>query len=105
MVEFEYATYIKNVAARINLSVTSGLLGDKGSLTLNISWSKCNARGTILWISSYEFCAIRSVTMVSLAQDKISLPHSCSTASSALAAFYTRQFAEKFRDIKPPLLQ
>nr|GEY14374.1 transducin/WD40 repeat-like superfamily protein [Tanacetum cinerariifolium] len=58
-----------------------------------------------LWRSSSEFCAIRSVTMVSFAQHKISLSHSYSTASSALATFYTRQFAEKFRYIKPPLLQ
>nr|GFA81173.1 transducin/WD40 repeat-like superfamily protein [Tanacetum cinerariifolium] len=58
-----------------------------------------------LWRSSSEFCAIRSVTMVSLAQHKISLSHSYSTASSALATFYTRQFAEKFRYMKPPLLQ
>nr|GEU52354.1 ATP synthase CF1 epsilon subunit, chloroplastic [Tanacetum cinerariifolium] len=38
-----------------------------------------------LWRSSSEFCAIRSVTMVSLAQHKIILSHSYSTASSALA--------------------
>ncbi|KAK6137386.1 hypothetical protein DH2020_028858 [Rehmannia glutinosa] len=59
----------------------------------------------ILWRSSSEYSALRSLTMVSLAQHLISLSHSCSSASSALAAFYMRKFAEKISDIKPPLLQ
>ncbi|KAL4565491.1 hypothetical protein LXL04_029589 [Taraxacum kok-saghyz] len=85
-----------------NFFVASGLVGDRGSLTLTFPGSSATLE---LWRSSSEFCAMRSLTMVSLAQHMISLSHSCSTASSALAAFYTRKFAEKFPDIKPPLLQ
>lgn len=85
-----------------NFIVASGLLGDRGSLTLTFPGPSATLE---LWKSSSEFCAIRSLTMVSLAQHMISLSHSCSTASSALAAFYTRNFAEKIPDIKPPLLQ
>ncbi|XP_023752745.1 uncharacterized protein LOC111901109 isoform X1 [Lactuca sativa] len=85
-----------------NFFVASGLLGDRGSLTLTFPGPSATLE---LWRSSSEFCAMRSLTMVSLAQHMISLSHSCSTASSALAAFYTRKFAEKFPDIKPPLLQ
>lgn len=48
---------------------------------------------------------MRSLTMVSLAQRLISLSHSSSAASSALAAFYTRNFMENFPDMKPPSLQ
>lgn len=82
--------------------VGSGLLGDKGSLTLTFPAHSATLE---LWNSSSEFCAVRSVTMVSLAQHMVSLSPSCSTASSVLAAFYTRNFAEKMPDIKPPLLQ
>ncbi|KAL8263850.1 hypothetical protein R6Q59_021980 [Mikania micrantha] len=85
-----------------NFFVASGLLGDRGSLTLTFPGPSATLE---LWRSSSEFCAIRSLTMVSLAQHMVSLSHSCSTASSALAAFYTRKFAEKFPDIKPPLPQ
>ncbi|KAG2677173.1 hypothetical protein I3760_12G086400 [Carya illinoinensis] len=79
-----------------NLVVASGLLGDKGSLTLTFP-----GLSTILefWKSSSEFCAMRSLTMVSLAQRMISFSHSSSAASSALAAFYTRNFAEKYPDL------
>ncbi|XP_074328947.1 uncharacterized protein LOC141666698 isoform X2 [Apium graveolens] len=82
--------------------VGSGLLGDKGSLTLTFP---AHSTTLELWKSSSEFCAVRSVTMVSLAQHMVSLSPSCSTASSVLAAFYTRNFAEKMPDIKPPLLE
>ncbi|XP_022737520.1 uncharacterized protein LOC111290469 [Durio zibethinus] len=82
--------------------VSSGLQGDKGSLTLTFPDFTATLE---LWKSSSEFCAMRSLTMVSLAQHMISLSHSSSAASSALAAFYTRNFADKFPDIKPPLLQ
>ncbi|KAL4333613.1 hypothetical protein GQ457_07G008100 [Hibiscus cannabinus] len=82
--------------------VSSGLQGDKGSLTLSFPGFTANLE---LWKSSSEFCAMRSMTMVSLAQHMISLSHSSSAASSALAAFYTRNFADKFPEIKPPLLQ
>ncbi|XP_062074431.1 uncharacterized protein LOC133778502 [Humulus lupulus] len=82
--------------------VASGLQGDRGSLTLTFPDLSAVFE---LWKSSSEFCAMRSLTMVSLAQRLISLSHSTSSASSALAAFYTRSFADKFPDIKPPLLQ
>ncbi|XVE81715.1 hypothetical protein DITRI_Ditri15bG0087900 [Diplodiscus trichospermus] len=82
--------------------VSSGLQGDKGSLTLTFPDFTASLE---LWKSSSEFSAMRSLTMVSLAQHMISLSHSSSAASSALAAFYTRNFADKFPDIKPPLLQ
>ncbi|XP_034215143.1 WD repeat-containing protein 7 isoform X2 [Prunus dulcis] len=82
--------------------VASGFQGDKGSLTLTFP----NLSATLeLWRMSSEFCAMRSLTMVSLAQRMISLSHTSSNASSALAAFYTRNFADKMPDIKPPLLQ
>ncbi|GLU05862.1 hypothetical protein SLE2022_229390 [Rubroshorea leprosula] len=85
-----------------NFIVSSGLQGDKGSLTLTFPGSAASLE---LWKSSSEFCAMRSLTMVSLAQHMISLSHAGSAASSALAAFYTRNFADKVPDIKPPLLQ
>ncbi|KAA8522455.1 hypothetical protein F0562_013184 [Nyssa sinensis] len=85
-----------------NFIVASGLHGDRGSLTLTFPSLSATLE---LWKLSSEFCAMRSLTMVSLAQRMISLSHSCSAASSALAAFYTRNFAEKIPYIKPPLLQ
>ncbi|KAF8380163.1 hypothetical protein HHK36_027646 [Tetracentron sinense] len=85
-----------------NFIIASGLQGDRGSLTLTFPGLHATLE---LWRSSSEFCAMRSLTMVSLAQRMISLSHSSSAASSALAAFYTRNFAEKVPDIKPPLLQ
>ncbi|KAK3020200.1 hypothetical protein RJ639_046832 [Escallonia herrerae] len=85
-----------------NFIVSSGLLGDRGAITVAFPGSNATLE---LWKSSSEFCVIRSLTMVSLAQHMISLSHSCSAASSALAAFYARNFAEKFPDMKPPLLQ
>lgn len=85
-----------------NFVVASGLPGDKGSLTLMFPAQSATLE---LWKSSSEFCAMRSLTMVSLAQRLISLSHSASAASSALAAFYTRNFLENFPDVKPPSLQ
>ncbi|KAL2342718.1 hypothetical protein Fmac_004003 [Flemingia macrophylla] len=85
-----------------NFIVASGLMGDKGSLTLMFPAQSATLE---LWKSSSEFCAMRSLTMVSLAQRLISLSHSGSAASSALAAFYTRNFLENFPDVKPPSLQ
>ncbi|KAL1364345.1 hypothetical protein HN51_012545 [Arachis hypogaea] len=85
-----------------NFIVGSGLQGDKGSLTLTFPGLSATLE---LWKSSSEFCAMRSLTMVSLAQRLVSLSHSGSAASSALAAFYTRNFMEKFSDMKPPSLQ
>ncbi|KAK7369730.1 hypothetical protein VNO80_11773 [Phaseolus coccineus] len=85
-----------------NFIVGSGLQGDKGSLTLTFPAQSATPE---LWKSSSEFCAMRSLTMVSLAQRLISLSHSGSAASSALAAFYTRNFLENFPDVKPPSLQ
>ncbi|KAL5551984.1 hypothetical protein UlMin_002160 [Ulmus minor] len=85
-----------------NFILASGLEGDKGSLTLTFPELSSMLE---LWKTSSEFCAMRSLTMVSLAQRMISLSHASSSASSALAAFYTRNLADKFPDIKPPLLQ
>lgn len=85
-----------------NFIVSSGLQGDKGSLTLTFPGFAASLE---LWKSSSEFCAMRSLTMVSLAQHMISLSHSSSAASSSLAAFYTRNFADKVPNIKPPSLQ
>lgn len=85
-----------------SFSVASGLIGDRGSLTLTFPGLSATLE---LWKSSAEYCALRSLTIVSLAQHLISLSPSCSRASSALAAFYTRNFAKKIPDIKPPLLQ
>ncbi|CAN6860130.1 unnamed protein product [Brassica oleracea] len=82
--------------------VASGLQGDKGSLTLAFPGLNATLE---LWKSSSEFSALRSVMMVSLSQCMISLSHSTATASSTLAAFYTRNLAEKYPDVKPPLLQ
>ncbi|MQL98101.1 hypothetical protein Taro_030809, partial [Colocasia esculenta] len=82
--------------------VASGVLGDRGSLTLIFP----DMHSTLeLWKCSSEFCAMRSLTIVSLTQRMICLSISSSAASSELAAFYTRNFAEKVPDIKPPLLQ
>ncbi|CAL5356183.1 unnamed protein product [Camellia sinensis] len=85
-----------------NFLLASGLQGNRGSLTLTFPSSRAALE---LWKSSSEFSAVRSLTMVSLAQRIVSLSHSCSAASSALAAFYTRNFLEKTPDVKPPLLQ
>ncbi|KDP25377.1 hypothetical protein JCGZ_20533 [Jatropha curcas] len=85
-----------------NFILASGLQGDKGSLTLTFPGLSAILE---LWKSSSEFCAMRSLTMVSIAQRMISLSPSSSAASRALAAFYTRNFAEQVPDIKPPLLQ
>ncbi|XP_059276274.1 uncharacterized protein LOC132030595 isoform X2 [Lycium ferocissimum] len=85
-----------------NLLVAPGLLGDRGSLTLTFP----DYTSTLeLWKSSSEYCAMRSLTMVSLAQHMISLSHYFQAVSSSLSAFYMRSFAEKVSDIKPPLLQ
>ncbi|XP_047323179.1 uncharacterized protein LOC124926900 isoform X2 [Impatiens glandulifera] len=82
--------------------LAAALPGDRGSLTVTFP----NSNATVeLLRSSSEFSAMRSLTMVSLAQHMVSLSHSFSVASSALAAFYTRNLMEKFTDIKPPLLQ
>ncbi|KAL0547047.1 hypothetical protein IC582_016969 [Cucumis melo] len=82
--------------------VASGLQGDKGSLTVSFPGMRAVLE---LWKSSAEFCAMRSLMILSLAQHMISLFHSGSSASSALAAFYMRNFVDKVPDIKPPLLQ
>ncbi|KAG6409309.1 hypothetical protein SASPL_127346 [Salvia splendens] len=85
-----------------SFNMSSGILGDRGSMTLTFPGSISTLE---LWRSSSDYTALRSLTMVSLAQHLISLNHSCSSASGALAAFYTRKFAEKISDIKPPSLQ
>ncbi|WCJ26372.1 Transducin/WD40 repeat-like superfamily protein [Euphorbia peplus] len=85
-----------------NFILSSGLQGDKGSLTLIFPGLSSNLE---LWKSSSEFTAMRSLTMVSIAQRMISLSSSSSVASRDLAAFYTRNFAHQVPDVKPPLLQ
>ncbi|KAJ3692214.1 hypothetical protein LUZ60_012564 [Juncus effusus] len=82
--------------------LATGTVGDRGAVSLMFPGTEPTLE---LWKSSPEFCAMRSLTMVSLAQHMISLSRSCANASSALAAFYTRIFAEKVPDIKPPSLQ
>ncbi|GAB2273839.1 hypothetical protein Dimus_008611 [Dionaea muscipula] len=82
--------------------VAPGLEGDRGSVTLAFPGFRSALE---LWKSSSEFCAMRSLTLVSLAQRSVSLSPSCSTSSSALSAFYTRNFAEKYPHLKPPSLQ
>uniref|UniRef100_A0A6V7QW68 Uncharacterized protein n=1 Tax=Ananas comosus var. bracteatus TaxID=296719 RepID=A0A6V7QW68_ANACO len=91
-----------NICKPEGFHIAPGVVGDRGSITLMFPgmWTTLE-----LWKSSSEFCAMRSLTIVSLAQHIITLSHSCTTASSALAAFYTRNFAEKVPHIKPPLLQ
>ncbi|KAI4302802.1 hypothetical protein MLD38_038505 [Melastoma candidum] len=84
-----------------DLILSSGLAGDRGSLTLTFPGRNAVPE---LWKISSEFSAMRSLTMVSLAQRMVSF-HSSSTACSALAAFYTRNLAEKVLDIKAPSLQ
>uniref|UniRef100_A0A2P2LLE4 Uncharacterized protein n=1 Tax=Rhizophora mucronata TaxID=61149 RepID=A0A2P2LLE4_RHIMU len=61
----------------VNFIVASGLQGDKGSLTLTFPGSSAILE---LWKSSSEFCALRSLTVVSIAQRMISLSHSSSSA-------------------------
>ncbi|KAJ1259284.1 hypothetical protein BS78_10G142000 [Paspalum vaginatum] len=82
--------------------IANGVVGDRGSFTLMFPGKEATLE---LWKSSAEFCAMRSLSIVSLAQRMITLSRSCTNASSALAAFYTRHFAEKVPDIKPPSLQ
>ncbi|PIA34273.1 hypothetical protein AQUCO_03800098v1 [Aquilegia coerulea] len=85
-----------------NFIVASGLQGDRGSMTLTFPGPRATLE---LWRSSSEYCAIRSLTMVALAQRMVSLSLSSSAASSSLAAFYTRHFSEQVPDLKPPSLQ
>ncbi|KAK9668081.1 hypothetical protein RND81_13G033800 [Saponaria officinalis] len=91
-----------NVKRYEHLMFAPGLEGDRGSVTLAFPAFSSTLQ---LWKSSSEFCALRSLIMVSLAQTMVSLSNSCSGSSSALSAFYTRHFAEKVPDMKPPSLQ
>ncbi|XP_039142802.1 uncharacterized protein LOC120280128 [Dioscorea cayenensis subsp. rotundata] len=91
-----------NISKPEGFYISSGMLGDREALTLMFPGLQATLE---LWKSSAEFCAMRSLTIVSIAQRMISLSHSTSAANSALAAFYTRNFAEKVPDIKPPFLQ
>ncbi|GAB4857436.1 hypothetical protein Ancab_015345 [Ancistrocladus abbreviatus] len=104
-VDFELDDLLKS-EMRLNkpdkFIVAPGLQGDRGAVTLAFPGFSSTLE---LWKSSSEFCAMRSLTMVSLAQCMVSLSGSCSTASSSLSAFYTRNFAEKFPYIKSPSLQ
>ncbi|KAG9445500.1 hypothetical protein H6P81_011628 [Aristolochia fimbriata] len=91
-----------NICRPESFFVTSGLRGHRGAQTVAFPGSRATLE---LWRLSPEFCALRSLTMVSLALRMTSLSNSSSAASSALAAFYTRKFAEMVPDIKPPSLQ
>lgn len=82
--------------------VAAGIMGDRGSMTLMFPGLCATLE---LWKSSSEYCAMRSLLIVSLAQRMISLYHSTTVAISSLAAFYTRNFAEKVQDVKPPSLE
>ncbi|KAH0453973.1 hypothetical protein IEQ34_018297 [Dendrobium chrysotoxum] len=82
--------------------IAAGILGDRGSMTLMFPGLCASLE---LWKSSSEYCAMRSLIIVSLAECMIGLYHSTTVAGSALAAFYTRNFAERVQEIKPPLLQ
>ncbi|KAK8963542.1 hypothetical protein KSP40_PGU016421 [Platanthera guangdongensis] len=82
--------------------IAAGIMGDRGSMTLMFPGLCVSLE---LWKSSSEYCAMRSLLIVSLAQRMIGLYHSTTVASSSLAAFYTRNFAEKVQDLKPPSLQ
>uniref|UniRef100_A0ACD5WWE4 Uncharacterized protein n=1 Tax=Avena sativa TaxID=4498 RepID=A0ACD5WWE4_AVESA len=82
--------------------IATGVVGDRGAFTLMFPGKEATLE---LWKLSAEFSAMRSLSIVSLAQRMITLSRSCTNASSALAAFYTRHFAEKVPDIKPPSLQ
>ncbi|KAL8138888.1 hypothetical protein V2J09_004889 [Rumex salicifolius] len=79
-----------------------GLEGDRGSVTLAFPGRDSTLE---LWKSSSEFSAIRSLTILSIAQCMVGFSSSCATASSNLSAFYTRHFAERFSQVKPPSLQ
>ncbi|WOL09312.1 hypothetical protein Cni_G18065 [Canna indica] len=91
-----------NICKPEGCHIGAGVVGDRGSLTLMFHGLQATLE---LWKSSSEFCAMRSLAIVSLAQRMITVSHTCTKASSALAAFYTRNFAEKVPDIKTPLLQ
>ncbi|KAG0462827.1 hypothetical protein HPP92_021303, partial [Vanilla planifolia] len=91
-----------NVSKPNSFQIAAGILGDRGSMTLMFPGLFATLE---LWKSSSEYCAMRSLTIVSLAQCVIGLYRSTTIASSVLAAFYTRNFAEKVPEIKPPLLQ
>uniref|UniRef100_A0A0D9WQN8 Uncharacterized protein n=1 Tax=Leersia perrieri TaxID=77586 RepID=A0A0D9WQN8_9ORYZ len=82
--------------------IATGVVGDRGSFTLMFPGKEATLE---LWKASSEFCAMRSLCIVSVAQRMITLSRSCTNASSALAAFYTRNFAEKVPEIKSPSLQ
>ncbi|XP_057521344.1 uncharacterized protein LOC130801496 [Amaranthus tricolor] len=91
-----------NVIRYKNMWSAPGLEGEGGSVTLAFP---AFSSALQLWKSSSEFCAMRSLTMLSLGQSLVSLSHTYSGASSALSAFYTRNFAENVPDVKPPSLQ
>ncbi|KAJ7567333.1 hypothetical protein O6H91_02G142800 [Diphasiastrum complanatum] len=68
-----------------------GLAGDRGATTLVFPDDSSTFK---LWRNSPEFCSMRSLTMVSLAQRLLFISPS-SSACRALAAFYCRGLAEK----------
>lgn len=85
-----------------NVGAAAGFAGDRGATTLFLPGWKPTFE---LWITSSEFCALRSLTIVATALRMTTLSRLTSNASSALAAFYTRGLAEKFPRVKAPSLE
>jgi hypothetical protein len=85
-----------------HIKVGSGLAGDRGAMTLSLP----NQRATLeLWKKSPEFCALRSLTNVALAQHLLHLSKPANLACSALAGFYSRSLAEKLPGSVNPCLE
>ncbi|CAM6033085.1 unnamed protein product [Sphagnum compactum] len=85
-----------------HIRVGSGLAGDRGAMTLSLP----NQRATLeLWKTSPEFCALRSLTNVALAQHLLLLSKPANLACSALAGFYSRSLAEKLPGSVNPCLE
>ncbi|KAF7102384.1 hypothetical protein CFC21_103528 [Triticum aestivum] len=58
--------------------IATGVVGDRGSFTVMFPGKEATLE---LWKSSAEFCAMRSLSIVSLAQRMITLSRSCTNAS------------------------
>jgi hypothetical protein len=85
-----------------HIRVGSGLAGDRGAMTLSLP----NQRATLeLWKTSPEFCALRSLTNVALAQHLLLLSKPANLACSALAGFYSRSLSEKLPGSVNPCLE
>eukprot|EP00250_Pteridium_aquilinum_P014398 c21963_g1_i1 orf=61-4728(+) len=86
----------------LSVGTAAGFAGDRGATTLLLpGWESTFE----MWTLSAEFCALRSLTLVAIALRMTTLSRHTSNANSALAAFYTREFAEKFPKVKAPSLE